>query len=55
MFLQTLFKPEVILTDLLPFTNYMVYVEARNQFTQLGVGNDLFGERIENRTLEGGK
>ena len=56
MFLQTLFKPEVILTDLLPYTNYMVYVEARNQFTYHGTGNDdLFGDRITNRTLEGGK
>ena len=27
-FLQTLFKPEVILIDLLPFTKYMVYVKA---------------------------
>ena len=33
----------------------MVYVEAHNQFTQLGTGNDLFGARIENRTLEGSK
>ena len=35
----------------------MVYFEARNQFTQLGVAyaNDLFGPRIETRTLEGGK
>ena len=55
MFLQTLFKPEVILTDLLPYTEYFVKVEARNQFTQLSTGNDLFGARIENRTLEGGK
>ena len=33
----------------------MVYVEARNQFTYHGTDNDLFGDRIESRTLEGGK
>ena len=54
-FLQTLFKPEVILTNLLPYTQYIVKVEARNQFTLVSTGGYLFGDSRENRTLEGGK
>ena len=54
-FLQTLFKPEVILTNLLPYTEYIVKVETCNQFTKVSTGGYLFGDSRENRTLEGGK
>ena len=53
--LQTFFRPEVILTNLLPYTEYVVKVEAHNQFTHVSAGGYLFGDSRKNRALEGGK
>ena len=52
IFLETLFKPETILTNLLPYTEYIVTLEACNQFTQVSTGDYLFGDGKKNRHLE---
>ena len=44
------------LTDLEPYTEYMVEVEARNEFTVvLPSQPHIFGPEVTFRTLEGGK
>ena len=46
----------IVIYDLDPYTVYDIDVEATNQFTLLGQGQDtLFGVEREFRTLEGGE
>ena len=52
-----IFVHETLLTDLRPFTEYVVTVEACNEFTEFTAAGDLnlFDEEKHFRTLEGGK